>query len=53
MAEVWVTPFLRLGYCYDYPIGRISGVQSGSHEIAIGFTMARTVTSSKNPKLFK
>jgi type IX secretion system PorP/SprF family membrane protein len=52
MAEVWVTPSLRLGYCYDYTLARLSGVQNGSHEISIGFTLTRKVLVAKNPTKF-
>ncbi|MDR1343141.1 MAG: type IX secretion system membrane protein PorP/SprF [Prevotellaceae bacterium] len=53
MAEVWVTQSLRLGYCYDYAMSRLSGVQSGSHEVSVGFTLARKVVVAKDPRSFK
>ena len=50
MAEVWITNALRLGYCYDYGIGRVTGVQSGSHEVSLGITLARKITKIKSPR---
>lgn len=53
MAEVWVTPSIRIGYCYDLSIGRgVGNVQNGSHEISFGFTLARAVEVVTNPKNF-
>jgi type IX secretion system PorP/SprF family membrane protein len=52
MAEVWVTESVRLGYCYDYAMSRLSGVQSGSHEVSLGFTLTRKVMATKDPKKF-
>jgi hypothetical protein len=50
MAEVWITQSLRLGYCYDYDIGRLMGMQSGSHEVSLGYTLAQKVTKMRNPR---
>ena len=50
MAEVWITNALRLGYCYDYGIGRLTGVQSGSHEVSLGYTLARKITKIRSPR---
>lgn len=50
MAEVWVTHALRIGYCYDYGIGRFTGAQSGSHEISLGITLARKIKKSTSPR---
>ncbi len=50
MAEVWINHALRIGYCYDYGIGRLSGVQSGSHEVSLGITLARKVSKSVSPR---
>jgi type IX secretion system PorP/SprF family membrane protein len=54
MAEVWVTQSIRLGYCYDFAISKmkVGGVQNGSHEFSVGFTLARTLPAVKNPKNF-
>jgi type IX secretion system PorP/SprF family membrane protein len=52
MAEVWVTQSIRLGYCYDYTMARIGGVQSGSHEVSFGFTLSRKVVVVKTPTRF-
>jgi len=50
MAEVWVTQSLRLGYCYDYTLGRLTGVQNGSHEVSLGYTLARKITKTRSPR---
>jgi type IX secretion system PorP/SprF family membrane protein len=50
MAEVWVNHAMRIGYCYDYGIGRLNGVQSGSHEVSLGITLARKVSRSVSPR---
>ncbi|MDR3328950.1 MAG: PorP/SprF family type IX secretion system membrane protein [Prevotellaceae bacterium] len=47
MAEVWITPLIRLGYSYDYALGRTSGVHAGSHEVSLGFTMRKTLRVAK------
>lgn len=54
MAEVWITPALRVGYCYDYSLTKmgVGGVQNGSHEVSLGFTMARRMAVAKSPKAF-
>ncbi|WP_157493950.1 PorP/SprF family type IX secretion system membrane protein [Fulvivirga imtechensis] len=32
-----VTPQLQFGYAYDYPVGRVSKLIAGSHEIAVNY----------------
>jgi type IX secretion system PorP/SprF family membrane protein len=54
MAEVWVTQSLRIGYSYDYALSRmaVGGVQNGSHEVSLGFTLSRKLEVMRNPKNF-
>jgi type IX secretion system PorP/SprF family membrane protein len=54
MAEVWVTPSLRIGYCYDYSLTRmaVGNVQTGSHEISLGYTLSRKLEVIRNPRGF-
>lgn len=52
MAEVWVTKAIRLGYCFDYGLNRISGVQNGTHEVSLGITLQRSIKSYRNPRDF-
>jgi type IX secretion system PorP/SprF family membrane protein len=52
LAEVWVTPAIRLGYSYDLPMSGISGALGGSHEVSLGFTPVKKVTRYKNARDF-
>jgi type IX secretion system PorP/SprF family membrane protein len=47
MAEVWVTEAIRIGYSYDYALSGLSGVQYGSHEISLGFTLTRKIVARR------
>jgi type IX secretion system PorP/SprF family membrane protein len=47
MAEVWVTESIRIGYSYDYALSGLSGAQYGSHEISLGFTLARKIIARR------
>jgi type IX secretion system PorP/SprF family membrane protein len=51
-AEVWALPTIRIGYSYDMPLGEMSGMSSGSHEVSIGFTPLRKVTKHKSARDF-
>jgi type IX secretion system PorP/SprF family membrane protein len=54
MADVWVTRSLRIGYCYDYSLTRmkVGGVQIGSHEVSLGYTLSRKLEVLRNPRGF-
>ncbi|MDR0419192.1 MAG: type IX secretion system membrane protein PorP/SprF [Prevotellaceae bacterium] len=52
MAEIWVTRTIRLGYCFDYGLNRISGIQNGTHEVSLGVTLQRSIKSYRNPRDF-
>ena len=41
MAEVQVTPQLRVGYAYDYTLSNLGRFNSGSHEIMILFDISK------------
>ncbi|MGL4957025.1 MAG: PorP/SprF family type IX secretion system membrane protein [Bacteroidales bacterium] len=53
MAEIWITNELRIGYAYDYSLGRVSALQNGSHEISLGYTFARKITTTVSPRGFR
>lgn len=36
ITEIFATPDLRIGYSYDYSLGKLRGYGSGSHEISAG-----------------
>lgn len=54
MVEGWITQSLRLGYCYDYSMTKmgVGGVQNGSHEVSLGFTLSRKMSVVRSPKNF-
>lgn len=37
MVEFMATPQLKIGYAYDYEFSRLKTVQSGTHEIMVGY----------------
>lgn len=41
------TAYLRVGYAYDVPVGRVNGYTSGSHELMIGFDLGYRKKVSK------
>ncbi|MDR1226029.1 MAG: type IX secretion system membrane protein PorP/SprF [Prevotellaceae bacterium] len=52
MAEIWITRVMRLGYCYEYGLNRLAGVQSGTHEVSLGFTLPTKLERYRNPRDF-
>ncbi|GHT72692.1 membrane protein [Bacteroidia bacterium] len=51
-VEVWVTKALRIGYTYDLAVSGLSNMQSGSHEVSIGFTPEKKATRYKSARDF-
>ncbi|GHT13267.1 membrane protein [Bacteroidia bacterium] len=51
MAEVWITPSIRLGYAYDFSL-KFVGMQQGTHEISLGFTPFKKVVRYRSAKDF-
>lgn len=52
IADVRITPQLRIGYAYDYPISGIRPYSSGTHEIILLFDFALNPTKYKSPRYF-
>ncbi len=41
LAQFYATERFRIGYSYDYMINQMSSIQSGTHEITLGFTFGK------------
>lgn len=52
MAQFYVNPRFRIGYSYDYATSKLSGYQSGTHEITIGFAFGKAPQASICPRVF-
>ena len=52
IAQLYVTPQLRVGYSYDYILSQLSSVQNGSHEVTLGITFGRKNRRVLSPRFF-
>ncbi len=52
IAQLYVTPQLRIGYSYDYILSQLSSVQNGSHEVTLGITFGRRSNRLLSPRFF-
>lgn len=52
LAQLYVTPLLRIGYSYDYILSQLSSVQNGSHEVTLGITFGRQSNRLVSPRFF-
>ena len=52
IAQVYLTPELRLGYSYDHIVSRLASVQNGSHEVTLGITFGRRHGRVLSPRFF-
>lgn len=52
MLEFQLLPELRVGYAYDMSTSILRSYTNGSHEIMIGFDMAKEEVKLKNPRYF-
>ncbi len=48
MLEVWPTKQLMIGYAYDYTLSKLSNVNSGTHEIMIGYDLTQKKQRKKS-----
>lgn len=39
MMEAWLTKQLMIGYSYDYTLSKLSSINSGTHEIILGYDL--------------
>jgi type IX secretion system PorP/SprF family membrane protein len=51
-GEMLVSPKLRIGVAYDYPISRIHVVTRGSAELMVGYTFQKDIKKVVNPRYF-
>ncbi len=52
MAEFQVTPQLRLGYAHDFTTTPLQDLQSGTHEIMLGWDWGPSLIKSRSPRYF-
>lgn len=52
ILELFLTEQLRFGYSYDYVVGGLNKVTTGSHEIMINYRFAYTKTKVVTPRYF-
>jgi type IX secretion system PorP/SprF family membrane protein len=52
LTQVNVTEQLRIGYSYDFPLGKLSGFHTGSHEFMINYLFSFTKTKVATPRYF-
>jgi type IX secretion system PorP/SprF family membrane protein len=52
MIEIWATKQILVGYAYDHPLNKLSGVTSGSHEIVVGFDFNFEKSKIITPRYF-
>ena len=52
IAQLYVTPKLRVGYSYDYILSQLNSVQNGSHEITLGITFGKRENRLLSPRFF-
>jgi len=52
MAQFYVNERFRIGYSYDYATSKLSGYQSGTHEITIGVAFGKAPKASICPRVF-
>jgi type IX secretion system PorP/SprF family membrane protein len=52
LLEYQVSRKFRIGYSYDYSIGKLRTYQSGSHEIMLGYDFGYDVLKMKTPRYF-
>lgn len=50
--QIFPTRNLRVGYAYDFSIGKLQGYSSGTHELSIGYFFNRKSTRMLTPRYF-
>lgn len=52
LVEYQINRKLRLGYSYDYTVGKLKNYNTGSHEIMLGYDFGFSVLKMKSPRYF-
>ncbi len=50
MMKAQITPQLQFGYAYDYPIGEISKLSNGSHELMVSYVFRYIQSNISSPR---
>ena len=51
--EMQLTPNMRMGYAYDYTLSELQSYNSGSHEIMLGYDIAKRIKAYTSPRFIK
>jgi type IX secretion system PorP/SprF family membrane protein len=52
MTELRITPKLRMGYAFDYPMTKLNQYSNGTHEFMLAYDFVRDITKMKTPRFF-
>lgn len=52
IAQFYVNERFRIGYSYDYAASKLSGYQSGTHELTVGISFGKAPKASICPRVF-
>ncbi|SMG44989.1 PorP/SprF family type IX secretion system membrane protein [Sphingobacterium psychroaquaticum] len=52
LAQFYATDKIRIGYSYDMMLGKMKGLQSGTHEVTLGVTLGQSFKRISNPRYF-
>lgn len=52
VAQFYVNERFRIGYSYDYAASKLSGYQSGTHELTVGISFGKAPKASICPRVF-
>ena len=52
LIGVQISPKLRIGYSYDYTISKLQKINSGSHEICLGYDFSFKKSKIVSPRIF-
>jgi len=52
IAQFYVNERFRIGYSYDYAVSKLSGYQSGTHELTVGIAFGKVPRAAICPRVF-
>jgi len=52
IVQYYINTRLRIGYSFDYNVGKLTSFQNGSHELSIGITFSRRQEKVLSPRYF-